>query len=358
MALLQVDNLHVHFRTDGGIVRAVDGVSFSLNAGETLGIVGESGSGKSVSSLAIMGLIPQPPGKIVAGKAIFDGIDLLKTKESQMRKIRGNRIAMVFQDPMTSLNPFLTVEQQLTEITRLHKRYSPSKARDHAVEMLAQVGIPDPQRRIGQYPHQFSGGMRQRIVIAMALSCEPEVLIADEPTTALDVTIQAQILDLMKKLQQDHGTGIILITHDLGVIASSCHRVNVMYAGRLIEQASVDELFASPVHPYTRGLLESMPRLDTPHGSALSPIQGQPPNLAQLPPGCAFQPRCSSAVDRCQEIRPPLYDAEGGRSHACLVEAQRRQHRPLDRRSNRLAESEPPGQAAEDQANNSAATPT
>ncbi len=238
MPLLEIDNLRVEFHTEDGIVRAVDGISMSIEPGETLGIVGESGSGKSVSSLAILGLVPQPPGKIVSGRAMFEGRDLLAMPERQLAAIRGNRIAMIFQDPMTSLNPFLTVAEQLTEVTRLHLRYSYEKARRHAIEMLERVGIPSPARRIDDYPHQFSGGMRQRVMIAMALACKPALLIADEPTTALDVTIQAQILELLKELQQAEGTAIILITHDLGVVANSCRRVNVMYAGPLCRRST------------------------------------------------------------------------------------------------------------------------
>lgn len=327
--LLSVDNLHVHFKTDAGTVRAVDGVSFTIDRGETLGIVGESGSGKSVSTMALMGLIPQPPGKIVAGSAVFDGHDLLRLPERKLRRIRGEKIAMIFQDPLTSLNPLLSVDEQLTEVTRLHRGWSHRKAREHALDLMAQVGIPSPETRIDRFPHQFSGGMRQRIMIAMALSCEPALLIADEPTTALDVTIQAQILDLMKRLQRDHGTAIILITHDLGVIANACQRVNVMYAGRIIEQADVDKLFSEPQHPYTQGLLASMPRLDQPHGGRLTPIAGQPPDLSQRHSGCAFQPRCRQSVDRCESQRPPLYDVGDGRKHACIVQAQRMRHPAL-----------------------------
>ncbi len=328
--LLTVENLHVHFRTDEGTIRAVDGVSFSVQRGETLGIVGESGSGKSVSTLALMGLVPNPPGKIVAGTAHYEGKDLLRLPERMLRQIRGDRIAMIFQDPLTSLNPLLSVDQQLTEVTRVHRGWSYSKSREHALDLMRQVGIPSPETRIDRYPHQFSGGMRQRLMIAMALSCEPDLLIADEPTTALDVTIQAQILELMKRLQRDHGTAIILITHDLGVIANACHRVNVMYAGRLVEQAPVDALFHDPQHPYTRGLLASMPRLDQPHGGRLTPISGQPPDLTARIGGCAFHPRCRDVVDRCENQRPPIYQVGDGRRHACIVQAQRLRHTPID----------------------------
>ena len=328
--LLQVEDLQVQFKTDDGIVRAVDRISFSVEPGETLGIVGESGSGKSVTSLAIMGLIPQPPGKILGGHAIFDGQDLLALKQRQLSRIRGNRIAMIFQDPMTSLNPFLTVAQQLTEVTRLHLRHTREQALHHAIEMLDRVGIPGPERRIFDYPHQFSGGMRQRVMIAMALACKPSLLIADEPTTALDVTIQAQILELMKQLQAEEGTAIILITHDLGVVANICRRVNVMYAGRFVEEAAVDDLFARPEHPYTIGLLNSIPRLDVAH-ERLSPITGQPPDMTRLPSGCAFRPRCPWAVEYCAQVVPPLYPAVHSGRHACHVSAEKQGLIQIDR---------------------------
>jgi len=318
--LLDVRDLHVQFKTDDGLVRAVDGVTFSVDRGETLGIVGESGSGKTVSSLAVMGLIPQPPGRVTHGEAFFDGQDLLQEPPSAMRRIRGRRIAMIFQDPMTSLNPFLTVAEQLTEVTRLHLGYSARQARDHAVEMLDRVGIPSPVRRLDDYPHEFSGGMRQRVMIAMALSCRPDLLIADEPTTALDVTIQRQILDVMKDLQREEGTAIILITHDLGVIANMCHRVNVMYAGRIVEEAGVDELFAHPRHPYTLGLLESIPRLDSNRHDPLSPIPGQPPDLAHMPVGCAFRPRCRWAQYECELKSPRLFESPVEGRFACFVD--------------------------------------
>ena len=279
--ILQVDDLHVHFHTEDGVVRAVDGVSFEVHPGETLGIVGESGSGKSVTNLAMLGLIPQPPGKIAGGRALYQGDDLLQMSEKQLAEIRGNRIAMIFQDPMTSLNPFLTIEEQLTEVTKLHLKHDHGAARKRAVEMLDRVGLPSPEKRIGAYPHQFSGGMRQRVMIAMALLCEPDLLIADEPTTAIDVTIQAQILDLLKELQREKGTAIIMITHSMGVIANICHRVQVMYAGKIAEEADAGPLFADPRHPYTVGLLESIPRLDEHKGDELTPIEGQPPDMTQ-----------------------------------------------------------------------------
>jgi oligopeptide transport system ATP-binding protein len=319
--LLQVENLTVEFRTDDGVVRAVNDVSFHVEAGETLGVAGESGSGKSVTNLAMLRLIPTPPGRIVAGRALFKGEDLLTMSAERLRKIRGRHIAMIFQDPMTSLNPLMTVADQLTEVTRLHLGHSAKQALDHAVTMLESVGIPAAARRVHDYPHQFSGGMRQRVMIAMALSCKPEVLIADEPTTALDVTIQAQILELIRELQEQQGTAVILITHDLGVMANSCRRVAVMYAGRIIEEAPVDALFYSARHPYTLGLLNSRPRLDSDGAGKLQPIAGQPPNLADLPEGCAFYPRCPFAIDRCRTERPLLRPAPTGNEFACHVDA-------------------------------------
>ncbi len=327
--ILDVENLIVQFKTDEGIVRAVDGVSFSVSAGETLGIVGESGSGKSVTNLAVMGLVPRPPGRVVDGTAVFRGDDLLKMDQRQLAKIRGHHVAMIFQDPMTSLNPFLTIAQQMTEVTRLHLGHSYQQALQHAIKMLKRVGMPSPERRIHDYPHQLSGGMRQRVMIAMALSCKPALLIADEPTTALDVTIQAQILDLMKQLQQEEQTAIILITHDLGVIAGTCHRVVVMYAGRFVEEAGADELFRRPLHPYTLGLLESIPRLDEHKGARLTPIAGQPPHLVDLPAGCPFRPRCPFAMERCAVENPPL-EGEGEHRKACFVDVEEATpHKPL-----------------------------
>ncbi len=317
--ILQVDDLRVQFHTEDGVVRAVDGVSFDVSPGETLGIVGESGSGKSVTNLSLLGLIPQPPGKIVSGTAMYQGRDLLKMSERELTEIRGNRIAMIFQDPMTSLNPFLTIEEQLTEVTELHLKHNHATAVKHAVEMLDRVGLPSPEKRISSYPHQFSGGMRQRVMIAMALLCEPDLLIADEPTTAIDVTIQAQILDLLTDLQREKGTAIIMITHSMGVIAHICHRVQVMYAGKIVEEADVGPLFANPRHPYTKGLLESIPRLDEHRGDQLTPIEGQPPDMTALPPGCSFDPRCRYRIDRCQQEVPPLMDSLNGGRSACFV---------------------------------------
>jgi len=317
--LLQVDDLHVSFKTDDGLVKAVRGVSFSIAPGETLGIVGESGSGKSVTNLALMGLIPKPPGVIEKGRAMFGGRDLLISSEAELQKIRGRKIGMIFQDPMTALNPLMTVGDQLTEMTQWHLGLSRKASLDHAAEMLNSVGISSAKQRLKQYPHQFSGGMRQRVMIAMALSCEPDLLIADEPTTALDVTIQAQILDLLRDLQSRRQTSIILITHDLGVVAGVCDRVMVMYAGRVVETASVHDLFASPQHPYTRGLLDSLPRLDRDETESLRSISGTPPDMSRLRPGCAFRPRCTVAMERCATDDPPLISIGETRASACWL---------------------------------------
>jgi oligopeptide transport system ATP-binding protein len=318
--LLHVDDLHVHFKTDDGLVRAVNGVSFDLQSGETLGIVGESGSGKSVTCLAVMGLVPRPPGIVAGGKAIHEGQDLLKLDQQGLAKVRGRKIAMIFQDPMTALNPFLTIEEQLTEVTRLHLRHSRQQARKHAIEMLGKVGIPAPERRIDDYPHQFSGGMRQRVMIAMALSCQPDVLIADEPTTALDVTIQAQMLELIKELQTTQGTAVILITHALGVVASVCDRVLVMYAGKIVEEAAVGPLFAQPRHPYTLGLLKSIPRWDADNTGPLPAIPGQPPNMIAPPSGCPFHPRCPFVMEKCKLEMPELTQTDHGGRKACFAD--------------------------------------
>ena len=315
--LLQVDDLHVSFRTDDGLVNAVRGVSFLIAPGETIGVVGESGSGKSVTNLAIMGLIPKPPGMIDKGRAMFDGRDLLKINDSDLQKIRGRKIGMIFQDPMTALNPLMTVGDQLTEMTRWHLGLNRAESTRRAAEMLGMVGIASPEERLRQYPHQFSGGMRQRVMIAMALSCEPDLLIADEPTTALDVTIQAQILDLLSELQNRRRTSIILITHDLGIVAGVCDRVMVMYAGRIVETASAQELFASPQHPYTRGLLDSLPRLDRDEKEPLRSISGTPPDMARLESGCAFRSRCTVAIRRCATDDPILFSLNDSHSSAC-----------------------------------------
>ncbi|HEV7684706.1 MAG TPA: ABC transporter ATP-binding protein [Pyrinomonadaceae bacterium] len=303
--LLDVRNLRTYFDTEDGEVKAVDGVSFQLKRGETLGIVGESGSGKSVTNLSIIRLIPGPPGRIVSGEIRFDGTDILSLTEDQVRAIRGRRIAMIFQDPMTSLNPFMKISRQMMEVTQLHLGHTKSEAYAHAIKMLETVGIPDARERVDNYPHEFSGGMRQRVMIAMALSCEPELLIADEPTTALDVTIQAQILELIKKLKQLTGTSVILITHDLGVVAGMTDHLLVMYAGRVFEQAPTTELFAQPGNPYTKGLLRSVPDPLKEQGD-LYQIPGLPPDVAHLPPGCPFAPRCQRAEDICKREFPPF----------------------------------------------------
>jgi len=303
--LLEVRDLATWFRTDDGIVKAVDGVSFSLTAGETLGLVGESGCGKSVTNLSIMRLVPSPPGRIMRGTVLFEGRNILALNDNALREIRGNRISMIFQDPMTSLNPFLRVSTQLVETIVLHQRLTRPDALEAAIGMLQRVGIPGAERRIHNYPHQFSGGMRQRVMIAMALSCNPRVLIADEPTTALDVTIQAQILELIKTLSAEMGTAVILITHDLGVVAGMCDRVCVMYAGRIVERGRTEELFADPKHPYTQGLLRSIPRLDASGRQRLHSIKGQPPSMVDMPDCCPFYPRCDSAMDPCRRRYPP-----------------------------------------------------
>jgi oligopeptide/dipeptide ABC transporter ATP-binding protein len=314
--LLDVRNLHTSFQTRGGVVRAVDGVSWDVPEGETVALVGESGCGKSVSALSIMRLVSEPAGRIEGGEIVYKGRDLLKLTEEQMRGVRGREIGMIFQEPMTSLNPVLTIGRQLTEGLEIHLNMSPQDAHARAIELLGMVGIPDPARRLAQYPHHFSGGMRQRMMIAMALACNPSLILADEPTTALDVTIQAQILELMKDLSRRLGVAMLIITHNLGVVARYADRVNVMYAGRIIEQASAAELYANPRHPYTLGLLRSVPRLDEPRRARLDPIEGQPPDLTRLPPGCSFSPRCAYRVERCAEA-PPLEDVELAHRSAC-----------------------------------------
>ncbi len=316
--LLDVKDLRTYFYTQEGVVHAVDGVSYDLQEGETLGLVGESGCGKSVSALSIMRLIPNPPGKIISGEVVFRGQDLLKLPDHQMRRVRGKEISMVFQEPMTSLNPVLSVERQLTESLELHLRMKKAEARKEAIRRLEQVGIPDPDRRIKQFPHQFSGGMRQRVMIAMALSCNPKLIIADEPTTALGVTIQAQILEVMKNLSREVGVSLIIITHNLGVVARYADRVNIMYAGRIIERGTAREIYSNPRHPYTLGLLNSVPRLDQPRKEKLDPIEGQPPDLINLPPGCSFRPRCRYAVERCGAEIPPLFQVSDGHLSACF----------------------------------------
>ncbi len=304
--LLDVKDLRTEFHTQDGIVHAVNGVTFSVDEGETLGLVGESGCGKSVSVLSIMRLIPQPPGKIPSGQVIFQGRDLLQVDDEEIRSVRGNKIAMVFQDPMTSLNPVLTIGTQIGESLELHLGMTKEQARKRSIELLETVGIPEAEGRIEDYPHQFSGGMRQRVMIAMALSCAPQLLIADEPTTALDVTIQAQIIDIVKRLKRELGMAIIWITHDLGVIAGLADRINVMYAGFIIESAGVKEIFANPLHPYTLGLLASIPRLDEVRKAKLTPIEGLPPDLVSLPKGCPFYDRCRFRTDKCLNENPLL----------------------------------------------------
>lgn len=315
--LLEVKDLKTHFFTSDGVVKAVDGVSYDLEEGETLGLVGESGCGKSVSALSVMRLIPDPPGRIVDGTILLDGEDILKVQMDDMREIRGAKIAMVFQEPMTSLNPVLTVERQLTETLQLHMGMNKLESQRESVNLLTRVGIPDPEERIKQYPHQFSGGMRQRVMIAMALSCNPRLIIADEPTTALDVTIQAQILDLMKSLTTEFGVALIIITHNLGVVARYADRVNIMYAGKVIERGNAREIYSNPRHPYTVGLLRSVPRLDLPRRAKLDPIEGQPPDLINLPPGCSFRDRCRWAIDKCATDSPELMESSEGHLSAC-----------------------------------------
>jgi oligopeptide transport system ATP-binding protein len=318
--LLEVKNLKTWFYTPDGIVKAVNGVSFTLNEGEALGLVGESGCGKSVSAMSLMRLIPTPPGRIVEGEVLFDGRDLLKLNDEGIRRVRGNDIAMIFQDPMTSLNPVLTIGRQIAEAVELHKGMNRDQSRKRTIELLELVGIPAARSRVDDYPHQFSGGMRQRVMIAMALSCDPKLLIADEPTTALDVTIQAQILDLIGQLRKDLGMAVIMITHDLGVVAGVADKINVMYSGYIVESAPAEELFAKPRHPYTLGLLRSIPRIDEPRKEKLIPIEGLPPDLIDAPQGCPFVPRCTYKIDRCVEENPSLEPLELGHSIACWVE--------------------------------------
>jgi oligopeptide/dipeptide ABC transporter ATP-binding protein len=325
--LLEVQNLTTHFVTRAGVVRAVQNVSWDVEEGETVALVGESGCGKSVSALSIMRLVPEPAGRIVGGRVLFKGRDLLQLSEEEMRRVRGREIAMIFQEPMTSLNPVLSIGRQMTEGLEIHLGMSPDAAEKRAAELLGMVGIPDPARRLRQYPHQFSGGMRQRMMIAMALACEPALILADEPTTALDVTIQAQILELMKDLSRRLGVAMLIITHNLGVVARYADRVNVMYAGRIIERGTASEIYAEPRHPYTLGLLRSVPRLDEPRRERLDPIEGQPPDLSRLPPGCAFAPRCAFRVDRCLAEAPPLASV-GGEAHVAACWESARVRRP------------------------------
>jgi len=315
--LLEVKNLSTQFFTQDGVVRAVDDVSFYVMPGETLGVVGESGCGKSMTGLSIMRLIPSPPGKIVQGEIIFNGQDILQMSDNEVRQVRGHEIAMIFQDPMTSLNPVLTINRQISEALQLHLGMNRDQAKNRSIELLKMVGIPNAEERIDQYPHQFSGGMRQRVMIAMALSCNPKLIIADEPTTALDVTIQAQILDLMRTLQSERDTGVIMITHSMGVVAGMADRVQVMYAGHIVEAASTEEIFGNPRHPYTVGLMKSIPRLDAAHKEKLEPIRGLPPDLIDLPDMCPFVPRCNFAREKCEQKRPPLLQVAEGHYSAC-----------------------------------------
>ncbi|MCZ6546266.1 MAG: ABC transporter ATP-binding protein [Chloroflexi bacterium] len=314
--LLKVKDLSTHFFTSEGVVQAVNEVSYEMQPGETLGLVGESGSGKSVSALSLMRLIPNPPGKIVGGEVWFDGENILEVDDQRIREIRGNDIAMVFQEPMTSLNPVLTIGRQLTEALQLHLHLKMREANARAVELLHMVGIPAAEERLFDYPHQFSGGMRQRVMIAMALSCDPKLLLADEPTTALDVTIQAQVLEVMARLSRELGTAVIVITHNLGVVARYADRVNVMYGGRIVEMGPATAIYHEPQHAYTLGLLESVPRLDVREGR-LIPIEGSPPDLTNLPPGCSFAPRCRFATDQCRNERPELVEVAPDHRAAC-----------------------------------------
>jgi oligopeptide transport system ATP-binding protein len=318
--LLDVKGLETQFKTPEGVIHAVNGVSFDLKEGETLGVVGESGCGKSVTMLSVLGLIASPPGKVAAGEALFFGQDLIKMPAEKLRHVRGAQIAMIFQDPMTSLNPVLTIGRQLEEPLMIHIGMTKNQARDRAAELLGMVGIPNAKDRLNDYPHQYSGGMRQRVMIAMALSCSPQVLIADEPTTALDVTIQAQIMDLVKRLRNELGMAIVWITHDLGVVAGLAQRVLVMYGGCIIEEATVNELFANPTHPYTLGLINSLPRVDRSEHKRLYSIEGQPPVLLQKPHSCPFAPRCKWVMERCWKENPPLELVSDEHRIACWVD--------------------------------------
>ena len=321
MTFLNVENLTARYPTSRGQVHALEDVTFSLDDGESIGIAGESACGKSVSAMSVLRLIPHPPGIIEGGEILFKGEDLLQSSEERMRNIRGNQIAMVFQEPTTSLNPVLTIGRQISESLELHLEMDKQAARAESIRLLKLVGIPDPEQRIKDHPHQFSGGMQQRIMIAMALSCNPELLIADEPTTSLDVTVQAQLLEIIANLRSEYDTAVIIITHNLGVVARYVDRVNVMYAGNLVETGPTDVIYADPKHPYTLGLLASVPRLDSPRKETLRVIQGLPPNMAQLPKGCSFAPRCDYAMDRCREERPALKEVGQDHYRACFYDA-------------------------------------
>ena len=317
--LLEVRDLSTYFYTQDGIVKAVDGVSYAVDRGETIALVGESGCGKTVSALSILRLIPEPPGKIASGEILFDGIDILTLPRDRMLDIRGDRIAMIFQEPLTALNPVLTIGLQITEALERHRNMHGAVALEEAIRLLKIVGIPQPDQRVKDYPHQFSGGMRQRAMIALAISCEPELIIADEPTTVVDVTIQAQLLELIRGITEKLNTALILITHNLGIVARYAHRVYVMYAGHIIEHGSSQDIYHHPCHPYTIGLLASVPRLDEPRKTRLQPIEGQPPDLIQLPPGCAFGPRCSYVIDACRQAAPPMTEVSPGHYAACRL---------------------------------------
>jgi oligopeptide/dipeptide ABC transporter ATP-binding protein len=317
--LLEVINLSTQFHTQDGVVKAVDGVSYNVHRGETIALVGESGCGKTVSALSILRLIPEPPGKIVSGQILFDGQDIVAIPKNRMEDIRGDRIAMIFQEPLTSLDPVLTIGRQITEALERHRDMHGATAMEEAIRLLKLVGIPQPDRRVKDYPHQFSGGMRQRAMIALSISCEPELIIADEPTTVVDVTIQAQILELIRGITQRLNTALILITHNLGIVARYAHRVYVMYAGHIVENGSAIDIYHHPGHPYTRGLLGSVPRLDEPRKTRLQPIEGQPPDLISPPPGCAFEPRCTHATDICRQVFPPVTEVSPGHYVACYL---------------------------------------
>jgi peptide/nickel transport system ATP-binding protein/oligopeptide transport system ATP-binding protein len=317
--LLDIRNLSTHFHTQDGIVKAVDGVSYNVNRGETIALVGESGCGKTVSALSILRLIPDPPGKITAGEIMFDGTNLLTIPMEQMTDIRGDKISMIFQEPLTALDPVLTIGRQITEALERHRDMNGKEAEEEAIRLLKQVGIPQADRRIKDYPHQFSGGMRQRAMIALAISCEPQLILADEPTTVVDVTIQAQLLELIRNITKDLNTALILITHNLGIVARYAQRVYVMYAGHIVEHGSSLEIYHNAAHPYTKGLLASVPRLDEPRKTRLQPIEGQPPDLIQAPEGCAFGPRCTHVCDECNRDRPPLVEVAPGHFAACRM---------------------------------------
>ncbi len=317
--LLEVRNLTTYFHTQDGVVKAVDGVSYDVNRGETIALVGESGCGKTVSALSILRLVAEPAGRIMTGEVLFDGIDLLKLSTEEMRKMRGAKISIIFQEPLTSLNPVLTIGKQISEGLEFHKGISSSDGIQEAIHLLKMVGIPHPERRIYDYPHQFSGGMRQRAMIAIAIACQPQLIIADEPTTVVDVTIQAQLLELIKNITREFGTALILITHNLGIVARYANRVFVMYAGKIVEHGTAHDVYHNPYHPYTVGLLASVPRLDEPQKTRLLPIEGQPPDLIALPIGCSFQPRCMYAVPRCQKEKPLLLDISPNHYAACWL---------------------------------------